>query len=204
MQTKACAEHLITMSPKAGFEREWSWETDETYRPWYTASAMPDGISYMVITQGPSGGPGMAGYQSYEALLAQGAINGMPAAIEARVRAYAEQVLRGTRATLRWEIGMAEAGVPAAAALAYVSAAIDDQPVAVKVLHDDSAVLFDGSLVGGRVRLALVVGFGRPWRQPGARTAEREVEIACPAGSSTTVRVTVAADHTLGVTTTTR
>lgn len=177
---------------------EWTWETDETYRPVYTATATSDGITYMVMLGGPAGGPGMAGYQSYEQLLADGPLNSMPEAIAREVREHATRIVGTTeRARLRWVLEVASPGMPPTEGLAYVSATINDLSVVIRVLEDDPAVLFEGSLPSGPLRLALTVGFGRPWRQPGARTSNHEVDVTLAAGATTTVTSTVRRDFTI-------
>ncbi len=181
----------------------WTWDTDEAYNCSYTATATSSGISYMVFMGGPSGGEGMAGSQSYEELLAGGPLNRMPANVQAEVRAHALAMVAGPdRVRLTWELSVsADSPLPSEEELAYVSAAIDDRTVVVKVLTDDTSTLFEGSLVAGEHTLALVAGFGRPWRRSGARTAAQTVRIVCPAGSATTVRCVIRGDFTFDVTT---
>lgn len=179
----------------------WTWDTDEAFRPTYWAFATGDGIRYVVYLNGPAGGFGMAGYQSYEALLANGPLNQMPATIEAQIRTHAQQMLGSSgRAALRWELSVDASGLPEAEALAYVSAAIDDTTIAVTTLDADTHLLYEGSLIGGTARLSIVVGFGRPSRLPGARTVSHEFDLECPRGSSTTVTFTVRRDFTIDVT----
>lgn len=146
----------------------------------------------MVFMYGPAGGPGMAGSQSYEELLAHGGINSMPPAIEAEMRAHAQEVLAGSRAQLRWTLR-----APEGHALAYVSAAIDDATICVQALDADTAVLWTGSLPRASVRLSLVVGFIRPWRQPGARTVEHTATVALRAGEITDVTTEVRPDFSV-------
>ncbi len=64
----------------------WSWSVEDVYDPVYTATAAPAGIAYMVYMGGPSGGDGMAGFQTHDDFLREGGINEMPPEIAAKVR----------------------------------------------------------------------------------------------------------------------
>lgn len=184
----------MTASPRT----EWTWEVQESFDPVYTATATPDGIAYSVFMGGPSGGPGGAGYQSYEQLLANGPLNDMPEAIAREVREHAVRMSAGAdRAHLQWLLAVEPPGLPATEELAYVSAEINGTSSIIRVLEQDNVVLFDGSLLSGDARLGLTVGFGRPWRRPGARTVDHELVVALAAGSTTTVSCIVLPDFTI-------
>lgn len=116
------------------------------------ASVSGSGISYMLTTCGPSGGPGMGGHQSLETFLEKGGLYEMPPEITARIRAFAEELLATARAHITWTIDAA------AGSIHYVSSDINE--VSVKIVQFENAqptklTLYEGTVVPGTKHFAV-------------------------------------------------
>lgn len=108
------------------------------------ATVIAGGISYLLMTIGPAGGPGMGGHQSLETFLAQGGLYEMPEDVSAQVRALAVELLSTSRAHVTWTLR--------APAILYVSADIDGQTVQISRFDDAAPAeirLFEGSIAPG-------------------------------------------------------
>jgi hypothetical protein len=129
-----------------------SWSWDLGYES-YMAALSPVGVSYFVWMPGPAGGEGMAGFQSLDALLANGPLHDMPPEIHGAIRAAIERLREAPSARLTW---LVELAADVRGRLTYVSASIDGDVVALAELRRDARTitLFEGTLAPGPHTLA--------------------------------------------------
>ena len=114
------------------------WENADEYE----AEVSPSGVAYAIFSNGPAGGPGMAGSQSLEDFLAIGPLDDMPAAQVTEARAVAG------RAGVRPSVLAAFAGSARSPADEPRAAAVQAALPAVVVAE---AVVVDAEVLAARV-----------------------------------------------------